>query len=114
MSWQKTHDLAVRTGTYQGADGKEKGRYENVGHVLHDGEQRLLLLKRTFSPAGVPNPDGRDTVILSMFEVRDRANGEGPTAQQQADVERAAPASAPAARAPAAAAAGDFDDDIPF
>jgi hypothetical protein len=111
--WTKTHDLAVRTGTYQGTDGKDKGRYENVGHVLRgDNDEKLLLLKRTFNPAGVPNPDGRDTVILSMFEVRDRnGQGEGPTAAQAADVE-----SRPSAPAPrqTTAAAGEFDDDIPF
>lgn len=35
----------------------------------NDGGQ-VILLKRTFNPAGVPNPDGRDTVMLSMFVPR--------------------------------------------
>jgi hypothetical protein len=111
--WAKTHDLAVRTGTYQGADGKEKGRYENIGHVLRgDDNEKLLLLKRTFNPAGVPNPDGRDTVILSMFEVRDRA-ANGNTAAENAAI-TASEGGAPAQRPARPAATDDFNDDVPF
>lgn len=63
----KLFDLAVKTGSYQ-KDGKEKGRYVNVGAVYEgkDGGQ-YIMMNRTFNPAGVPNPDNRDTVIISMF-----------------------------------------------
>jgi len=65
----KKYDLAVKVGTYQTPDGKEKGRYENVGAVIERPEGgKFILLNRTFNPAGVPNPDGRSTVIISMFE----------------------------------------------
>ena len=98
MSYNKTHDLVVKTGTYT-KDGEEKGRYENVGMVLTGDEgELLLLLKRTFNPAGVPKPDGKDSVALSMFEVRDRNQD--------------APKSKP--RKPAAKADPDLDQDIPF
>jgi hypothetical protein len=93
----KTHDLAVKTGTYTDRSGNEKGRWMNVGSVLktNDGG-KVILLNRTFNPAGVPNPDGRDTVMLSMFEPRDD--------KQQA------PKPAPAPRAQ-----NGFDDrDVPF
>jgi hypothetical protein len=106
MSWQKSHDLAVKTGEYTGTDGKVKGRYENVGHILHDGDQRLICLKRTFNPAGAPNPDGRDTVVLAMFEVRDR--------DERAAITRSESA-VPARQAAAPAGdGGGFDDSIPF
>ena len=90
MSYQKTHDLTVKVGEYQ-KGGETKGRYENVGQILSDGDNKLLLLKRTFNPAGVPNPDDKDSVILSVFPVR----------------EQGAPKDAPAA-------GGGFDDAIPF
>lgn len=86
---KKTHDLAVKTGTYT-ANGVSKARYENVGMVMTgDDGKEMFLLKRTFNPAGVPNPDGRDSVIVSKFDVKPR-------------------------QTPAAPSGDDFDDDIPF
>lgn len=116
MAFRKTHDLAVRTGSYTGSDGKEKGRYENVGHVLTgDDGGKLYCLKRTFNPAGVPNPEGRDTVVLSVFEVREvryERGSQAPTQQQRAEVERSR---ATPVRETAPASGGDpFSDEIPF
>lgn len=71
MSYRKTDDLAVKVGEFQ-QDGKTKGRYENVGLILSDGERELYMIKRTFNPAGVPNPDDKDSVLLSRFPVRDQ------------------------------------------
>jgi len=68
----KTHDLAVKTGTYTDRQGNEKGRWLNVGSVLETNDgNKVLLLNRTFNPAGVPNPEDRDTIMISMFEPRD-------------------------------------------
>ena len=97
MSWTKTHDLAVVTGSYM-HNGKEKKRYENVGHVMQgDDGGKMICLKRTFNPAGLP-PDGRDTVVLSMFEPRPRDDAPPP-----AVVTRSAPPPPM-----------DPSDDIPF
>jgi len=100
MAFRKTHDLAVKTGEYTDAQGNTKGRYENVGHILRDGDNRMICLKRTFNPAGVPNPDGRDTVVVSAFEVKE----DGGKQQQSAPRQQQRPA-------PPAQTA---DDDIPF
>ena len=98
----KTHDLAVKTGTYTDRQGNEKGRWMNVGSVLETNDGgRVILLNRTFNPAGVPNPDGRDTVMLSMFEPRDN--------QQQS-----APHQSGATPKPAPQHSGAFDDEVPF
>ena len=98
MSARKTHDLAVKTGTYT-SNGKEKGRWLNIGRVLEmDDGGRVLLIDRTFNPAGVPNPDNRDSVMVSMFEPRERDD-----APQQS-----APAPAPRAQG------GISQDDVPF
>lgn len=103
MGWKKTHDLTVKTGTYI-KDGAEKGRYENVGMVMtDDAGGELFLMKRTFNPAGVPNPDGKDSIIINRFELRD---------------DNAQPATTKPAKAAgggkAAAAKDEFDDDIPL
>lgn len=106
MATQKIYDLAVKIGEYQDRDGNNKGRYQNVGAVMQkeDGG-KFIMLERWFSPAGVPNPDNRSNVLLSMFEPRDSSGGGQPrqaAPQRQQQPQRSAPAPAPE------------DDDIPF
>lgn len=97
MGWKRVKDLAVKTGEYE-KDGETKGRYENVGAVWKDDDgDTMISLKRTFNPAGVPNPDDRDSVILSMFDVKPRE--EAPA--QKKDKPKSKPAF-------------DDSDDIPF
>ena len=107
MPATKVKDIAVKTGEYQ-KDGQTKGRYENIGSIFKsDDGGTFLLMKRTFNPAGVPNPDNRDTVLISVFDLKDNdgqrsgggaapRNNEGPrqaSQPRQADIP---------------------DDDIPF
>lgn len=71
MATKKIYDLAVQNGSYE-KDGVTKNRYLNVGAVMQkDDGGKFIFLERTFNPAGVPNPDGRTNLILSMFEVKD-------------------------------------------
>ena len=77
----KVADLAVKTGEYQ-KDGEMKGRYENVGSLMQGDKGHFLILKRTFNPAGVPNPDDKDSVIVSCFEQQNN-NQQAPQQQQQ-------------------------------
>lgn len=65
----RVFDVAVKVGEYEDAEGKTKGRYENVGVVLDSGDGEYMLLKKIFNPAGV-NSDG-DRVVLSFFEPKD-------------------------------------------
>jgi len=67
----KKYDLAVKVGTYE-KDGETKNRYQNVGVVMEGERGPYILLERWFNPAGVPNPDDRSNVIVSMFEPRGR------------------------------------------
>lgn len=112
---QKIKDLAVKTGSYTDRNGETKGRYENVGSILQlDDGGKILLLKRSFNPAGVPFKEGSDQIIISMFDPKPR-DGEG---SFQEAPRAAAPASRqvpPETLARAnAVAGGGFDDDIPF
>lgn len=63
----KLYDLVVKVGEYQ-QDGQPKGRYENVGSMMQGDNGPFLILKRTFNPAGVINPENKDSVIVSCFE----------------------------------------------
>jgi hypothetical protein len=73
---QKLYDAVVKTGSYTNSQGEEKARYENVGSVMQGDNGQFLILKRTFNPAGVPNPDNKDSIIVSMFEPKDQQNNQ--------------------------------------
>lgn len=78
MASVKVKDIAVKTGTYQ-KDGQTKGRYENVGSLMkQDDGSFFILLKRTFNPAGVHVEDGRDQIIMSVFDLKDRDSSQPP------------------------------------
>jgi len=68
----KLYDLAVSVGSYTNKIGEEKKRWKNIGSVIQtkDGG-KVILIDRTFNPAGVPVEDGRDSIMVSMFEPKD-------------------------------------------
>jgi len=71
---RKIKDLTVKVGTYQ-KDGQEKNRYLNIGSMMEDDNGgTFILMNRTFNPAGCPNPDNRESVLVSMFDVKSRGN----------------------------------------
>lgn len=75
---QKLYDLAVKTGEYT-KNGETKARYENIGSVMEGDNGQFMMLKRTFSPAGVPFKDGSDTIFVSMFEPREKDSNDKPS-----------------------------------
>ncbi len=98
---KKIKDLAVKVGSYV-KDGKEKGRYINIGMVMQkDDGGEFILLNRTFNPAGVPNPDNKDSIIVSSFDVDGdkKPSGNHKGFDKQGEV---------------AQPKNDMDDDIPF
>lgn len=101
MANTKVYDVVVKVGEYQDSNGETKGRYENVGSVMKNDEGRsYVILKRTFNPAGVPNPNDRDSVILSLFKPDQNGNG-GNAAPAASSAKKSAPAA-------------DLDEEIPF
>ena len=79
---QKLYDLVVKTGEYQ-SNGETKARYENIGSVMKGDNGQFAIMKRTFNPAGVPNPDGKDSIIVSMFEPKSNQQQGNLNQQQQ-------------------------------
>lgn len=103
MAAKKIRDLAVKTSSYTDRDGNQKNRYKNVGSLMKsDDGGTFILLDTTFNPAGVPNPDCRDNVLISVFELREQ------------DGQQQAPARQPQRQAPQQSAPQGNDDDIPF
>jgi len=78
MASKKLMDLAVKTGEYTNKEGAIKGTYENIGAVMESDGRKYILLNRTFNPAGLPNPDNRSTIIVSLFEPRGKESAPAP------------------------------------
>ena len=73
---KKIKDLCVATGKYQTSSG-EKTNWLQIGSIMEkDDGGKFMILSRTFNPAGVPNPDNRDSLIVSMFDVKPKTNSE--------------------------------------
>jgi len=68
----KLYDLVITTGSYTNSQGEVKKQYKNVGIVKQGENGQYILLDRTFNPAGVPNPENKDMLIISMFEPKEK------------------------------------------
>ena len=88
---QKLYDAVVKTGEYTDGQGNTKGRYENVGSVMQGDNGQFLILKRTFNAAGVPNPDNKDSVIVSFFEQNNQGQQQNNQGGYQQNNQQAAP-----------------------
>ena len=95
----KKYDLVVKVGEYTDGQGQTKGRFKNVGVVMDGQNGPYILLDRTFNPAGVGGNDGRESIIVSMYEPKQ----DGAQRTQQRSP-------APAQRAPQR----PLDDEVPF
>ena len=96
----KKYDLVVKVGEYTDGQGQTKGRFKNVGVVMDGQNGPYILLDRTFNPAGVGGNDGRESIIISMYEPKQEG---GQPTQQRAP----APSQQRSPLPP-------LDDDVPF
>ena len=118
---QKLRDLVVKTGSYTDAQGQEKGRWQNIGALMKgDDGGEFVILHRWFNPAGIPNADNRDSLVVSCFKPdRQQQGGQAPQQQQQGQYGAPPAQGAPQGRAPQPApphpgSFNDFDNEIPF
>ena len=106
---QKIKDVVIKTGEYQ-KDGETKGRWQNVGALMRgDDGNEFIILERWFNPAGLPNPDNRNSVILSLFESRAQSGQD----RTQSENDRTQGGNG-SPRQSDGTKGDDFDDDIPF
>jgi hypothetical protein len=84
VATRKLYDLAVKTGSYTDRNGEEKARWKNIGSVLQmDDGGKVILIDRSFNPAGVPFREGSDQIMVSMFEPKEAEQAPAP-AQRRA------------------------------
>jgi len=69
----KKYDLVVKVGEYTDGQGQTQGRFKNVGVMMDGDKGPYILLDRTFNPAGVGGNEGRESIIVSLYEPKDNA-----------------------------------------
>jgi hypothetical protein len=89
MHMAKKYDLVVKVGEYTDRDGQTKGRFKNVGVMMDGDKGPYILLDRTFNPAGVGGNDGRESIIVSLYEPKDNQGQQPSQAQQQHSQQKA-------------------------
>jgi hypothetical protein len=100
---KKIKNLCVATGKWTGSDGVEHTNWKTIGSIIQkDDNGKFMLLDRTFNPAGIPNHENKDTIIVSMFDVKEKdaaSTSSDTTPPEKTNVDSGNPMS---------------DDDIPF
>ncbi len=109
MATKAIYDMVVKTGTYM-KNSEEKPRWLSIGKILQkDDGGKFILLNKTFNPAGVPDSENRDNILVSMFPTENQ--------QQQKQQQQSAPTPQDAhnkAKSNGYQDDGFGDDDIPF
>ncbi len=67
--------LAVANGTYP-KDGQEKTRWVNVGVILEKDGKEFMLLDPTINFAAFPKQDGKNMVMVGIFEDQQQNNNQ--------------------------------------
>lgn len=72
MGYHKKYDLACKVGTYE-KNGETRNSYKNVGLILENDEgKKMVMIDPTFNFAAVKREDGKDMVMVSMFEPKEK------------------------------------------
>jgi hypothetical protein len=101
----KKYDLVVKVGEYTDGQGQTKGRFKHVGVMMDGDKGPYILLDRTFNPAGVGGNEGRESILISLYEPKTEGG------QQPSPFSQNHPQHQPQQqRAPQP----PLDDDVPF
>ena len=68
--------LAVANGNYQ-KDGQEKTRWVNVGVILEKNGKEFMLVDPTINFAAFPREEGKDMVMVGIFEEQQNNQQQG-------------------------------------
>ncbi len=75
MSTKKIKNLSVALSKYTDRNGVEKTNWLNIGAIFQkDDGGKFMVINRTFNPAGVPNPENKDSLIVGMFDIKEDDN----------------------------------------
>ena len=74
MSFKRTKELKVKHGTYQ-KDGETNNNYKTIGSLLEDESgSKFILLDPTVNLAAFKRDEGRDSVMVSLFDPKVKEN----------------------------------------
>jgi len=105
----KLYDLAVVTRKYTDNNGNEKSVWKNIGSIIETKNGgKIILIDRTFNPAGVYCDADRDQIMISMFEPKPREMSPAQQAHSEAKANGYQPGST------TDGGFKDMGDEIPF
>lgn len=82
---QKIKDLAVKVSSYTDRNtGQSKDKYQKIGVLMQtdDGGQ-FILLDPLINLAAIPRGQGKDQIMVSLFDPREQNNQQQPAAPNQ-------------------------------
>ena len=105
----KKYDIVATTGEYTNQQGEQKKRFLNVGAVIDTGNGPFIVMEKWFNPGALAE-QGRDSVILSLYEPKNKQQAPSGTGggQYSASQQAQTPPSNQSQTPP------NFDDDIGF
>ena len=69
---KKTKDMCVKTGSYQ-SNGETKNRWLTIGALMEDDKGgQFIMMNRSFNPAGVPFKEGSESILISLFDPKQK------------------------------------------
>lgn len=71
---RKKYDLAVKTSEYQDSYNKTRARWKNIGSLMIDDRGGEFILLDKFINYAMLGEQGRDNILVSLFEPKDRDN----------------------------------------
>ena len=72
MSTHVKYNITCKVGSYE-KNGETKNRYKNVGLILENEEgKKMVMIDPTFNFAAVRREDGKDMVMVSIFEPKEK------------------------------------------
>ena len=77
MSFKRTKELKVKHGTYQNKEGETKNNYRTIGSLMeNDDGGKFILLDPTVNLAAFKRDEGRDSVMVSLFDPKVKEQSE--------------------------------------
>lgn len=80
----KKYDICGKVGEYTDGQGAVRARFKNFGAVLENDKGLFILLDKTFNPAGLAE-QGKENILLSLFEPKDSNQVNHQQSQQPVD-----------------------------
>lgn len=79
---RKKYDLAVKVSEYQDNYNRTRARWKNIGSLMEDDKGGEFIMLDKYVNYALLGQSDRDTILVSLFEAKERGNSAGQAQQQ--------------------------------